>query len=154
MSSLINIIIYLKSNITYKTKVLVKIIKVFLSYKWEDKESANDLEGLLNNPNNKFRHITDREHLDMRNKGEKAVKNYLKGIISDCDALVCLIGDNTHNSTGVKYELQVAQSLKKKIVGVRIPLTNGGLPHLLKSWNIPAVKWDAHKINDKLSLNY
>jgi len=129
----------------------VKIIKIFLSHKWEDRESANGLEGLLNNPNNKYRHITEREHIDMRNKGENAVKNYLKGIISDCNALICLIGDNTYNATGVKYELEVAKSLGKKIIAVRISQTTGGFPHLLKAWGISEVGWDAKKINDKLS---
>ena len=87
----------------------------------------------------------------MRNKGEKTVKNYLKGIISDCSALICLIGDDTHNATGVKYELEVAKSLGKKIIAIRIPRTAGGLPHSLKSWDISEISWDAKKINDKLS---
>ncbi len=133
------------------TKVLVMIIKIFLSYKWEDRESANGLEGLLNNPNNKYQHITEREHIDIRNKGENAVKNYLKGIISDCSALICLIGYDTHNATGVNYELEVARSLRKKVIPVRIPQTTGGLPHLLKAWGIAEISWDAKKINDKLS---
>ncbi len=128
------------------------IIKIFLSYKWEDRERANGLEGLLNNPNNKYQQVTEREHIDMRNKGENAVKNYLKGIISDCSALICLIGDDTHNATGVSYELEVARSLGKKIIAVRIPQTIGGLPQLLKAWGISELNWDAKKINDMLSL--
>ncbi len=126
-------------------------IKIFLSYTWEDRESANGLEGLLKNPNNKYRHITEREQKDMRNKGENAVKNYLKGIIQHCDALICLIGNDTHNATGVKYELEVAKSLGKKIIAVRIPHTTGGLPYLLKSWGISEVKWSGKEINDTLS---
>ena len=126
-------------------------IKIFLSYKWEDRESANVLEGLLKNPNNKYQHLTEREQEDVRNKGENAVKNYLKGIIQDCDALICLIGNDTHNATGVRYELEAAKSLSKKIVAVRIPQTTGGLPSILRSWGISEVKWNAKGINDKLS---
>ncbi len=127
-------------------------IKIFLSYKWEDRESANGLEGLLKNPNNKYQHLTEREQEDVRNKGENVVKNYLKGIIQDCDALICLIGNDTHNATGVRYELEVAKSLGKKIIAVRIPQKTGGLPYLLKVWGISEVNWDAKRINDKLSL--
>lgn len=126
-------------------------IKIFLSYKWEDRESANGLEGLLKNPNNKYQHLTEREQEDVRNKGENVVKNYLKGIIQDCEALICLIGNDTHNATGVRYELEVAKSLRKKIIAVRIPQTTGDLPYILRSWGISEVKWNAKDINDKLS---
>ena len=125
-------------------------IKFFLSYKWEDRESANGLEGLLKNPNNKYKHFTEREQKDMRNKGENAVKNYLKGIIQDCDALIWLIGNDTHNATGVRYELEVAKSLGKKIIAVRIPQTTAGLPYLLRSWGIAEVKWSAKDIEKSL----
>ncbi|GAH64614.1 unnamed protein product [marine sediment metagenome] len=109
------------------------------------------MDGLLKNPNNKYQHLTGREREDERNKGENAVKNYLKGIIQDCDALICLIGNDTHNATGVRYELEVAKSLRKKIIAVRIPQTTGGLPYILRSWGISEVKWNAKDINDKLS---
>jgi len=130
----------------------VNEIKIFLSYKWEDRESANGLEGLLRNPNNKYQHLTEREQKDLRYQGENTVKNYLKRIILDCDALICLIGNDTHNATGVRYELEVAKSLKKKIIAVRIPQTSGSLPYILKAWGISEVKWDAKDINGKLSL--
>jgi hypothetical protein len=129
----------------------VSEIKIYLSYKWEDRESVNGVEGLLKNPNNKYQHQTKREQKDVRNKGETAVKNYLKGIIQDCDALICLIGNDTHNATGVRYELEVAKSLNKKIIAVRIQQTTGGLPNLLNSWGITEVEWNGKDINDKLS---
>lgn len=126
-------------------------IKVFISYKWEDKKYANGLDGLLNNPNNDYRHLTEREREDLRYKGESSVKDYLKDKIRDRDAIICLIGNNTHNSTGVKYELQVAKSLGKKIIGVRIPQTKGSLPPLLKKWGIKETPWNSREINDVLS---
>ena len=126
-------------------------MKVFLSYKWEDREWANGINGLLNNPNNRYRHLTDRERQDERNKGKDAVKEYLKGIIRENDALLCLIGSDTYNATGVIYELEVAKSLGKKIIAARIPNTTGGLPSLLRSWDISETKWNARDINDALS---
>jgi len=125
-------------------------IKVFISYKWEDKKYANGLDGLLNNPNNDYRHLTEREREDLRYKGESSVKDYLKDKIRDRDAIICLIGNNTHNSTGVKYELQVAKSLGKKIIGVRIQQTKGSLPPLLKKWGIKETPWNSREINDVL----
>jgi len=125
-------------------------IRIFISYKWEDHEQANGLEGLLRNPNNNFRQLTEREQMDMRSKGGNAVKNYLKGIIQKCDALICLIGNDTHSASGVKYELEVARSLGKKIIAVRIPQTNGGLPNLLNNWGVQEIQWNTKTISTEL----
>ncbi len=127
-------------------------IKIFISYKFEDYEYANGIEGLLKNPNNQYRHSTKREKEDRRNKGEVAVKHYLNGIIRECNALICLIGNNTHNSMWVRYELEVAKSLGIKVIPVRIPRSSGGLPNLLKAWGLTEVRWNAKDINNKLSI--
>lgn len=124
-------------------------IQVFLSYKWEDKNYADGMDGLLRNPNNKYRHLTDRERKDLRNKGENAWKKYLKEKIRDSNALICLIGQDTHNATGVIYELSVASSLFIKIIPVRIPKTYGGIPEIISKLKI--LNWDAREINDELS---
>ena len=126
-------------------------MNVFLSYKWEDKKHANDLKSYLKNPNNMYRHIPLTEREDYREKDEKYVRRYLKDIISDCRALICLIGKNTHNSPWVAYELDVATSQKKIIVPVRIPNTTGGPPKLVKDKKINIVEWNSRLINDALS---
>ena len=130
---------------------MVVNIRVFLSYKWEDKKNANDLKAYLKNPNNKYNHIPITERKDYRTKGEKYVRGYLKGIIGDCQALICLIGKNTHSSLWVAYELDVATSLQKKIIPVRIPDTSGGPPKRIKEQKILIVEWNARKINETLS---
>ena len=122
---------------------------VFISYKWGDQNHAKDLDSFLNNPNNKYRHVAIRERDDYRGKGETAVRNYLKGLIGECDALICLIGNDTHNSEWVKYELDVANSQVKKIIPVRIKGTSGGTPSILKNKKI--LNWSAKEINDELS---
>jgi len=124
-------------------------IQVFLSYKWEDKNYADGMNGLLRNPNNKYRHLTDREKQDLRNKGENIWKKYLMDKIRDCEALICLIGQDTQNATGVIYELSVASSLGIKIIPVRIPKTYGGVPKIISKLKI--LNWDAREINDELS---
>ena len=124
-------------------------IQVFLSYKWEDKNYADGMNGLLKNPNNRYRHLTDREKQDLRNKGEKAWKKYLLDKIRDCEALLCLIGQDTHKATGVIYELSVASSLGIKIIPVRIPKTYGGPPTIIKK--LKMLNWDAKEINNELS---
>ena len=127
------------------------IIKVFLSYRWEDKRYADGLKGAFLNPTNEYRHVPYNEREDYRQKGETVIKNYLKGIIGNCDALICLIGNKTHNSPWIDYELDVATSQNKKIVSVRIQGTNGGAPNLIRSRGIKIIEYDSRKINDALS---
>ena len=127
---------------------MIKIL-VFLSYKWEDKNYADGMNGLLRDQNNMYRHLTDRERKDLRNKGETTWKKYLKDKIRDSDALICLIGQDTHNATGVNYELSVASSLGIKIIPVRIPKTYGRAPKIISKLKI--LNWEAREINDELS---
>ncbi len=124
---------------------------VFLSYKWEDRKHANDLKSNLKNPNNLYRHIPLTEREDYREKGKKYIRNYLKEIINDCEAILCLIGNNTHSSPWVFYELDVANSQSKKIVPLRIPNTTGGPPKLIKDKEINIIEWNSRLINDALS---
>ena len=127
-------------------------MNIFLSYKWEDRAYVNGLAGLLKNPNNEYRHIPINEREDYRNQGREAVRNYLRGLINECDAIICLVGENTHSSDWVKYEVEVARSLGKNIIAVRINNTSGGLPSLLRSWGIPETRWDSQSINNALSI--
>ena len=122
---------------------------IFLSYKWEDNSHANGMAGLLNNPNNDYRHITKREREDLRSEGETAWRSYIRPIVRECDALICLIGSDTHNATGVIYELEIANSFGIKIIPVRIPDTRGGAPSIIR--HIEILNWDAIEINNELS---
>jgi len=131
----------------------VVIIKIFLSYKWEDKIFTDGLRGTFLNPNNEYRHVPSSEREDYREKGKDAIKSYLRGLITDCQALICVIGQNTHSSQWVAYELEVATSQDKKIVPVRIRDTTGGAPKLIKDRKIKIVEWNSRKINDALSKN-
>lgn len=125
-------------------------IRIFISYKWEDKEYYDGLNGLLQNPNNNYVHIVIEEREDLRSKGENSVKDHLRRIIQNCDRVICLIGQDTHNSKWVQYELEVANSQKKRIIAVRVPGTTGGVPNLIRDRRISIIKWDANIINNAL----
>lgn len=123
---------------------------VFISYRWEEKDYVEGIAGFLNNPNNDYNWIPKREMEDRRNLGEHEVKKYLREIISPCSALICLVGQNSHNLPWMNWELDVGTSQKKKIVAVRIPDTTGGPPPIIKNRGIPVIEWNARKINEAL----
>ena len=127
------------------------IFRVFISYKWEDKEFADGLMGTFLNPNNEYRHVPYNEREDYRQQGDYVIKVYLRGLINECRSLICIVGENTHSSRWVAYELEVANSQNKKIVPVRIPNTTGGPLNLIKDWDINIVEWNSRLINNALS---
>jgi hypothetical protein len=103
-------------------------MRLFLSYKWEDRAYLNGFTGLLNNSNNNYRHIGIHERANLHDQPEEVWKPEIRALMDGCDALICLIGQDTHSATGVKYELEVAISWEKLIIPIRIPNTNSGLP--------------------------
>lgn len=125
-------------------------MQIFISYKWEDRDWYNGLKGLLRNPNNIYQHIVQDEREDLRAKGDNTVRTHLKRIIGSCNAVICLVGQDTHSSEWVQYELEVATSLQEKIIAVRIPNTTGGVPKLIQNRGIPIIEWDARMINNSL----
>ena len=50
---------------------------------------------------------------------DEAWKGKARNAISQCDAVVVLIGQNTHNAPGVIVETDIARSLHKPVIQVR-----------------------------------
>ena len=79
---------------------------------------------------------------------DEAWKNKARNAIARCDAVVVLIGQDTHNSPGVIVETDMARSLDKPIIQVRPQarpyqgLTRLGEP-ILWRWRTINAKLDA-----------
>ncbi len=122
------------------------MVEIFISFKDNASDDREGFEGLLQNPNANLNHTPVSAREDYRKQGKIAVKSYLTDLIMDSDALVCLVGQDTHSSWWVNFELQVASSLRIGLVALRIPDTTGGRPQLLKSKGIPETEWDRDEI--------
>lgn len=127
-------------------------MNIFLSYKWEDREYMDGLAGALRNLNNGVQHFPVHERRNYIGKPENDWKSYIKDLMEDSDIVICLIGQNTHNASGVKYEIEVAQSWDLDIIPVRIPTTNGGLPPLLR--NLEIIDYNVRLINEVISRRF
>lgn len=101
---------------------------IFISYVYEDKNHRDDVERWCSRGQIGLNRVTITESGDYRPQGERAIVNHLKPLIRGAAVVLCLVGDNTHNSSWVKYELDVATSLNKMIVLARIPGTYGAPP--------------------------
>ena len=101
---------------------------VFISYVYEDQKHRDSVEHWFANNLVGPNRVTIAESGDFRHLGASAIESHLKPKIRGAGAVLCLIGDNSHNSDWVQYELDVATSLNKKILLARIPGTHGGPP--------------------------
>ena len=73
-------------------------------------------------------------------------KNKARAAIKECDVVVVLIGEDTHNAQGVVVETDMARSLKKPVFQVRPQKrTYSGLTRLRKP-----IPWKWRTINAKL----
>ncbi len=98
--------------------------KVFISYDYDnDKEYKNLLKAW--DANNKFDfnfhdHSAD---VSIDSTNAAAIKRAISAKIGSATYFLCLIGDKTHKSSWVKWEIEKAVELKKKIVSVKIKST-------------------------------
>ena len=73
-------------------------------------------------------------------------KNKAKKAISECDVVIVLIGEDTHNASGVIVETDIARSLNKPIIQIRPQLRSyEGLTRL-----DDPIPWKWKRINAKL----
>lgn len=98
--------------------------KVFVSYHSavEDTRYKNLLVAWSANDNGHFDINFDDTSVGVSINSDNAtyIKSVIKKKITESSVFLCLIGENTHNSDWVKWEIDKAVELGKKIVAVKI----------------------------------
>ena len=74
-------------------------------------------------------------------------KDKARNAIRECDVVVVLIGQNTHNAEGVKVEMDMARSFNKPVIQVRPQ----GRPHKGLTRIKEPIPWKWKTINAKLN---
>ena len=118
---------------------------VFGSYKYEDKKWKDKAEKW-----SKEERLGDDvritgESKDVRSSGDNAVKKHLSPKVKGSSDMLVFIGDNTHNSKGVDYEIKNSKSSGKRVIPVRIPGTKGAVPESIRQEKIIAFEPNAIK---------
>jgi hypothetical protein len=127
------------------------LVRVFVSYKEEDRDYREAFEGLMQNPNANFNHQPISARTDYRSHGYDEVREYLNGLIRPCRAIVCLLGQNTYQSEWVNHELSVASSLRIGIAPIRVTNTRFVIPSLIATKELPIYNWDPTDIRRALT---
>lgn len=118
---------------------------VFGSYKYEDKKWKDKAEEWSKEDRLGDNVRVTGESKDVRLSGDNAVKKHLSPKVKGSSDMLVFIGDNTHNSKGVDYEIQNAKSSGKRVIPVRIPGTKGAAPESIRQEKMIAFDPDAIK---------
>jgi len=124
--------------------------QIFISFREIDRQHREGFEGLLQNPNSSLKANPISSRKDVRVQGENVIKDHIKNMLDKSDVVICLIGNDSHNSKWIDYEIEVATSKKIPILGVRIPNTNGNGPYLFRNRNLPLLNWNVKEIKREI----
>ena len=119
-------------------------LNIFVSFEFEKDQ---DLK------NNFYRQAQDETHHRVHNCSlnesypDQGWKKKAKDAIASCDAVVVLIGPNTHNAPGVIVETDIARSLNKPTMQVRPQ----GRPYKGLTRLGEPIPWRWDTINEKLN---
>jgi hypothetical protein len=122
---------------------------LFLSYVYEDLRWAEEITSWARSGYFGDAAVTS-ETRDLRQFGEREIESHLKPKIRGAACVLCLIGKDTHNHGWVRYELQVAASLNKRVVLIRIPNTTGLAPDGFR--HLPVIHLDPHTIAEEIKF--
>ena len=119
-------------------------LNIFVSFEFEKDQ---DLK------NNFYKQAQDETHHRVHNCSlnesypDQGWKKKAKDAIASCDAVVVLIGPNTHNAPGVIVETDIARSLNKPTIQVRPQ----GRPYKGLTRLGEPIPWRWDTINEKLN---
>ena len=138
-------------------------VNIFISYDHDDAAQVGGFKGLIKNPNHDLdAHDHSLPEAVVDPKTAKAikvppsdpraepVKKEILRRFRNCSRLVVLIGDDTHSSLWVAWEIEQFHKLKDtseqdaalRIRGMRLKGSKGGDPAALKGRSQPTLAWD------------
>ncbi len=102
------------------------VCTVFVSYDHEDQEQSNAFKGIAANPNHPLEFVDGSLQRPVRDANDNIIANppehlrsepvrrQLKGLLSECERLVVLVGNNTHQKKWVDWEVDTFLSFEEK----------------------------------------
>lgn len=129
-----------------------KTINLFVSHKGEDESRIEDFKNLMGRKGYDFRDSSIKESEPNKANDEDYIKSkYLKPAIDWAGTIVVLIGQNTHKSDWVNWEIDYAMKKGKKIIGVLLPGDKDAtIPDALQDYADSIVGWNSEKIDEAI----
>ena len=129
------------------------IINVFVSHYHEDEESIGKMKDLLGNDYSIRNYsVTSEKYNNARDKDY--IKSLLRPLINQAGIFICLIGQNTHDSEWVNWEIEQALKQGKRIIGVYLwGAKDSDIPPALEDAADAMVGWNHDTIIDAINGN-
>lgn len=133
-----------------------KTINLFVSHKGEDESKIEAFKKLMEKRGYDFRDSSIKESEPNRANNEEYIKSaYLRPAIDWAGTIIVLIGNKTHQSDWVNWEIEYAFKQGKRIIGVFLPgETDAKLPKALAAYADSCVSWNADKIDEAIKTNH
>jgi hypothetical protein len=120
---------------------------VFLSFVEEDLDLVRLFRGQAKNENSALTFDDYSVKVPYTSEDAAYIRGKIKAKIQACSVLVCLVGEHTHKSEWVNWEIRTASDLGKEIVGVRLnKLRDDLLPEALSAVRAKVCPWEVAKI--------
>lgn len=139
-------------------------VSVFISHNHKDSQYINDIQSIIDNPNNKLSFINISLSTPIFNKfGDisrkppshplsNPVRDAINKLLSDADKLLVLVGNETHSKEWVSWEIESFVSKKGwgEVMLIRTPNNDrGGSPEIAK--HLELYDWDICKLKKWVS---
>jgi hypothetical protein len=107
---------------------------VFISFDYEkDRKYKNLLVAWDKNDRFNFKFYDSSVTVAVNSDDAAYIRSVIKGKISDAQYLLCIVGEETHKSGWVSWEIDTAKSLGKQLIAVKTASSNTTPPNLLNS---------------------
>lgn len=116
--------------------------RLFLSFHYEDRNQVNGFRLMAHNPNSPIDFHDGSVRSPVNSEKGAYLRRVIGGKIHRCSVVVCLIGNGTAWRDWVDWELETALALGKGVGGVRLKVSRGRTPEILKRIGAPIAGWD------------
>ena len=108
--------------------------KLFISFDYDnDKKYRNLLIAWDKNDHFDFEFYDESVSVAVDSEDANYIRSVIKKKIEAADALLCIVGEETHKSRWCAWEIQTAKNLKKGLIGVKTDSNNTSPAELLES---------------------
>lgn len=128
-----------------------EIKNVFVSHYHEDEQHIKDLKALMGDKY-EFRNSSVTSEKFNRANNPDYIKSLLRPLISWAGTFICLIGEKTHDSEWVDWEIRQAAKQGKQIIGVYcLGATDADVPDALNELADSIVGWRKQSVEDAMN---
>lgn len=128
---------------------------IFISHEGEDDEHVQGLKQRLIDQGHDLRNfsVDSTNHADGKRPSDAEIEDTLRTRIGWSSVLICLIGEDTHNSEWVDFEIEEAKNQGKRIIGVYVHgcANDVELPEAFKKYGGTPLGWNSlDKLGDAI----